>query len=43
MLLELLYEERMQLFITSTDPDEIIKTDIEMTLFHVEQGKVKRC
>jgi len=41
MLLELLYEERMQLFITATDPSEIIKTNKEHTLFHVEQGRVK--
>ena len=41
MLLELLYEERMQLFITATDPVEIIKTNKEHTLFHVEQGRVK--
>jgi DNA replication and repair protein RecF len=43
MLLELLYEERMQLFITATDPGKIIKTNKETTLFHVEQGQVKRC
>ena len=41
MVLELLYKEKMQLFITSTDPSEIIKADIETTLFHVEQGRVK--
>lgn len=43
MLLGLLYEERMQLFITSTDPGEIIKKNKETGLFHVEQGQVKRC
>jgi len=41
MLLDLLYEERMQLFITTTDPGEIIKTNQESSLFHVEQGHVK--
>ena len=43
MLLELLYKEKMQLFITATDPEEIIKENIETALFHVEQGRVKRC
>jgi DNA replication and repair protein RecF len=43
MLLEVLYEERMQLFITATDPGEIIKKNKETGLFHVEQGQVKRC
>ena len=43
MLLGLLYEEKMQLFITSTDPGEIIKKNKETGLFHVEQGQVKRC
>jgi len=43
MLLELLYKEKMQLFITATDPGEIIKENIETALFHVEQGRVKRC
>ena len=41
MLLELLYQEKMQLFITSTDPGEIIKNNKETALFHVEQGRVK--
>jgi DNA replication and repair protein RecF len=41
MLLGLLYEEKMQLFITSTDPDEIIKKNKETALFHVEHGRVK--
>ena len=41
MVLDLLYKEKMQLFITSTDPSEIIKADKETTLFHVEQGRVK--
>jgi DNA replication and repair protein RecF len=41
LLLELLYKEKMQLFITSTDPDKIIKKNQETTLFHVEQGRVK--
>jgi len=41
MLLELLYKEKMQLFITSTNPGEIIKKNKETTLFHVEQGRVK--
>lgn len=43
MLLTLLYEEKMQLFITSTDLGEIIKKNKEITLFHVEHGRVKRC
>jgi len=43
MLLELLYKEKMQLFITATDPGEIIKENTETALFHVEQGRVKRC
>jgi len=41
MLLDLLYQEKMQLFITSTDPGEIIKKNKETRLFHVEQGRVK--
>jgi len=41
LLLDLLYKEKMQLFITSTDPGEIIKKNKETTLFHVEQGRVK--
>ena len=43
MLLELLYKEQMQLFITVTDQREIIKENTDTALFHVEQGKVKRC
>ncbi len=41
MLLELLYVEKMQLFITSIEPDEIIRKNTETTLFHVKQGSVK--
>ena len=42
-LLELLYEEKMQLFITTTEPGEIHKSNKETSLFHVEHGRVKRC
>lgn len=41
MLLELLYLEKMQLFITSTESGEFIKANTETALFHVEQGSVK--
>ena len=43
MLLKLLYKEQMQLFITVTDQREISKENTDTALFHVEQGKVKRC
>ena len=43
MLLELLYEEKMQLFITATESNTILKSNKETALFHVEQGQVKRC
>ena len=43
ILLELLSKEQMQLFITVTDQREIIKENTDTALFHVEQGKVKRC
>ena len=42
-LLETLYEEKMQLFITTTEPEELCKRNIETALFHVEQGQIKRC
>jgi len=41
MLLELLYVEKMQLFITSTESSEIFRTNTETSLFHVEHGSVK--
>ncbi len=41
MLLELLYGEKMQMFITATNPGEIIRKNTEITLFHVEHGHVK--
>ncbi len=41
MLLEILYQEKMQLFITNTNPSEIVKRNKEPTLFHVEHGRVK--
>ena len=40
-LLELLYEEKMQLFITTTEPGELHKSDTDTSLFHVEHGQVK--
>lgn len=40
-LLELLYEEKMQLFITTTEPGEFHKSDTNTSLFHVEHGQVK--
>jgi len=42
-LLELLYEEKMQLFITTTELSEIHKSNKDISLFHVEHGQVKRC
>ena len=42
-LLELLYEEKMQLFITTTEPGEFHKSDTNTSLFHVEHGQVKKC
>ena len=41
MLLEFLYGEKMQMFITATNPGEIIRKNTEITLFHVEHGHVK--
>jgi DNA replication and repair protein RecF len=43
ILLELLYKENMQLFITTTETAPIPKGNKETALFHVEQGQVKRC
>lgn len=43
VLLALLYKEKMQLFITSTEPGGIIKKNKDTKLFHVEHGRVKRC
>lgn len=43
MILELLYDEKMQLFITTTEPDNIWKSHKETSLFHVKHGEVKRC
>ena len=43
MLLELLYKENMQLFITTTETASIPMGNKETALFHVEQGRVKRC
>ena len=40
-LLELLYEEKMQLFLTTIEPSEIHKSNKEISLFHVEHGRVK--
>lgn len=40
-LLEILYNEKMQLFIATTEPDVIEKSSKETALFHVEQGQVK--
>ena len=43
MVLEWLYDERVQLFITTTEPDNILKNNKEITMFHVKHGEVKRC
>ena len=43
MVLRLLYDEKMQLFITTTEPDSIWKGHKETSLFHVKHGEVKRC
>ncbi|MEE9574610.1 MAG: DNA replication and repair protein RecF, partial [Gammaproteobacteria bacterium] len=43
MVLKLLYDEKMQLFITTTEPDSIWKGHKETSLFHVKHGEVKRC
>jgi len=40
-ILELLYEEKMQLFITTTEPGELHKSNTDTSLFHVEHGQVK--
>ena len=42
-LLELLYEEKMQMFITTTEPSRIQKNNSDISLFHVERGRVKKC
>lgn len=39
----LLYEQKMQLFITTIDPCSVLKNHTETSLFHVKHGKVKRC
>ena len=41
MILELLYDEKMQLFITTTEPDSILNNHTETSLFHVKHGEVK--
>ncbi|MCH9048491.1 MAG: DNA replication and repair protein RecF [Proteobacteria bacterium] len=43
ILLELLYEEKMQLFITTTELSKIHKSNKDISLFHVEHGRVKKC
>ena len=43
MVLRLLYDEKMQLFITTTEPDSIWNDHKETSLFHVKHGEVKRC
>lgn len=43
MLLELLYSEAMQLFITTTDPNLLTYAGLEANLFHVERGSVNSC
>jgi DNA replication and repair protein RecF len=43
MILELLYDEKMQLFITTTEPDSIWKSHKETSMFHVKHGEIKRC
>lgn len=42
-ILELLYKDKMQLFITTTDPDNISRNHKETSLFHVKHGTIKRC
>lgn len=42
-ILELLYKDKMQLFITTTEPDKIPRSHKETSLFHVKHGKIKRC
>ncbi len=42
-ILELLCKDKMQLFITTTEPNNTLRTDKGGTLFHVKHGRVKRC